>query len=452
MEHLGLENTESDFIAQKKRNERSYRDSETIFSLLKELKAGNEEALDRLIYLYEPLVDKFVEEYAEKAQFVEDLRQLGITGLIEAIREYVEELDNINEDNLNLYSKIYYSIKNSFKRYTEKDPDINIEHYENLSDEVQEHDATISAQKELLILEKDLENAIEVLSRKLNYEIWNKRSYLGELDVDDISKLYQEILDTDSLDEENSIEAELDILLKDYQEKLQKLKDLKTDKEKTFIVKRREAAEVKEEIAKARRKLDILREKREKTCTDIINRWRDKLIIGNALSNSFRIKEYKSIISDLIPLIDNLNKERARLETIKEEVKDNKTRKFKGIPTRDFEIAKSKSYRNMAEEPLDVESEEVDEQLLSEDTAKLVIKKLLKEDLNVLLNDFTDKQKKIIELRYGLNGEDTHTYDDIGKIFGITRERIRQIESKVLLKLRHPSRSSFIKPYLDNLD
>ena len=75
---------------------------------------------------------------------------------------------------------------------------------------------------------------------------------------------------------------------------------------------------------------------------------------------------------------------------------------------------------------------------------------MLKEQLASVLHELGDREKKVIELRYGLTDGRARTLEEVGQEFGVTRERIRQIESKTLLKLRHPSRAAKLRDYLDH--
>ncbi len=74
---------------------------------------------------------------------------------------------------------------------------------------------------------------------------------------------------------------------------------------------------------------------------------------------------------------------------------------------------------------------------------------LLKEQLDGVLDTLTEREKRVLELRFGIEDGRPRTLEEVGKEFGVTRERIRQIEAKALRKLRHPSRSKKLKDYLE---
>ena len=74
---------------------------------------------------------------------------------------------------------------------------------------------------------------------------------------------------------------------------------------------------------------------------------------------------------------------------------------------------------------------------------------LLKEQLIEVLDTLTEREQKVLRLRFGLDDGRARTLEEVGKEFNVTRERIRQIEAKALRKLRHPSRSKKLKDYLE---
>ena len=80
------------------------------------------------------------------------------------------------------------------------------------------------------------------------------------------------------------------------------------------------------------------------------------------------------------------------------------------------------------------------------DAASLI---LLKEQLGEVLSTLTEREEKVLRLRFGLEDGRSRTLEEVGKEFNVTRERIRQIEAKALRKLRHPSRSRKVKDFLD---
>ena len=74
---------------------------------------------------------------------------------------------------------------------------------------------------------------------------------------------------------------------------------------------------------------------------------------------------------------------------------------------------------------------------------------MLKEQLVDVLGTLTDREQKVLKLRFGLEDGRARTLEEVGKKFDVTRERIRQIEAKALRKLRHPTRSKKLKDYLE---
>ena len=74
---------------------------------------------------------------------------------------------------------------------------------------------------------------------------------------------------------------------------------------------------------------------------------------------------------------------------------------------------------------------------------------LLKEQINQVLSTLTEREEKVLRLRFGLEDGRSRTLEEVGQQFNVTRERIRQIEAKALRKLRHPNRSNKVRDYLD---
>ena len=76
-----------------------------------------------------------------------------------------------------------------------------------------------------------------------------------------------------------------------------------------------------------------------------------------------------------------------------------------------------------------------------------VEQKNLREKIDELLTGLNDQEQKVLRMRFGLDDDDPKPLEEIGKVFGVTRERIRQIEAKAIRKLRHPSRLKQLKNF-----
>lgn len=72
------------------------------------------------------------------------------------------------------------------------------------------------------------------------------------------------------------------------------------------------------------------------------------------------------------------------------------------------------------------------------------------EQLDEVLDTLTDREENVLRLRFGLDDGKMRTLEDVGKVFNVTRERIRQIEAKALRKLRHPSRSKQLRDFVED--
>ena len=125
----------------------------------------------------------------------------------------------------------------------------------------------------------------------------------------------------------------------------------------------------------------------------------------------------------------------------------------------DMPIDKVREIMRVAQEPVSLETpigEEEDSHLgdFIEDSdapapADAASHTLLKEQLEDVLSTLTPREKKVLELRFGLEDGRNRTLEEVGKEFNVTRERIRQIEAKALRKLRHPSKSKKLKDFLE---
>lgn len=125
----------------------------------------------------------------------------------------------------------------------------------------------------------------------------------------------------------------------------------------------------------------------------------------------------------------------------------------------DLPTEKVRNIMKIAQEPVSLETpigEEDDSHLgdfIEDDDAihpdEYTSQELLKEQLNEVLDTLTDREENVLRLRFGLQDGQTKTLEQVGQQFGVTRERIRQIEAKALRKLRHPSRLKQLKDFLE---
>ena len=74
---------------------------------------------------------------------------------------------------------------------------------------------------------------------------------------------------------------------------------------------------------------------------------------------------------------------------------------------------------------------------------------MMSAQLHEVLETLTEREQRVLELRYGLKGGEAKTLEEVGNAFNVTRERVRQIEAKALRKLRHPSQSRKLRDYID---
>ena len=160
-----------------------------------------------------------------------------------------------------------------------------------------------------------------------------------------------------------------------------------------------------------------------------------------------------------VHMVETINKlvriQRQLLQELGREPSDQEIGEAMGITAE-----RVREIQKIAQEPVSLETpigEEEDSQLgdFLEDEAAVVPPdaasfSMLQEQLGKVLDGLAERERKVISLRYGLEDDHARTLEEVGREFGVTRERIRQIESKTLAKLRHPSRSSKLKDYLED--
>jgi RNA polymerase primary sigma factor len=125
----------------------------------------------------------------------------------------------------------------------------------------------------------------------------------------------------------------------------------------------------------------------------------------------------------------------------------------------DMPVDRVREIQKISQEPVSLETpigEEEDSHLgdfLPDDEvpapSEAAASAILKEQISEVLSTLTDREQKVLRLRFGLDDGRSRTLEEVGKEFNVTRERIRQIEAKALRKLRHPSRSRKLKEFLE---
>jgi RNA polymerase primary sigma factor len=125
----------------------------------------------------------------------------------------------------------------------------------------------------------------------------------------------------------------------------------------------------------------------------------------------------------------------------------------------DMTPARVREIMRISQDPLSLDSpvgEEADSNLAdfiedqqAEAPAEMAARKMLGDAVVEALDQLNDREKAVVRLRFGLDDGQARTLEEVGREFGVTRERIRQIESKTLAKLRHPHRSQKLRDYLD---
>ncbi|MEW9552629.1 RNA polymerase sigma factor [Nonomuraea sp. NPDC050783] len=179
--------------------------------------------------------------------------------------------------------------------------------------------------------------------------------------------------------------------------------------------------------------------------------WWIKQAIGRALADQSRTIRVPVHMTELINKVA-----RARRELFQELGREPSDEEI--APRVELTAEKVEEIRGYAREPVSLSlqlGDEGDTELgdLIQDTGAgdptdAVEHQLLRDQLRAILDGLTEREAGVIALRYGLTGAEPKTLDEIGKVYGVTRERIRQIEAKTMGKLRHPSRSLPLRDHL----
>ncbi len=159
-----------------------------------------------------------------------------------------------------------------------------------------------------------------------------------------------------------------------------------------------------------------------------------------------------------VHMVESINKVHRQQRQMVQELEreptvDELAEKVDMTPTRVREILR------ISQDPLSLDSpvgEEDDsnladfiEDLQAEAPADVATRHMLNDAVLEALDDLTPREKEVVRLRFGLDDGQARTLEEVGKQFGVTRERIRQIEAKTLAKLRHPHRSQKLRDYLE---
>ena len=158
-----------------------------------------------------------------------------------------------------------------------------------------------------------------------------------------------------------------------------------------------------------------------------------------------------------VHMVENINRflrsQRKLMQELGREPSPEEVAKVLGIdPEKALEIIKISQNPASLEAPVGDEEDSRLGDFIHDSSAPTLFdsasRELLKEQVNQVLSTLTEREKKVLELRFGLDDGRSRTLEEVGKEFKVTRERIRQIEAKALRKLRHPSRGNKLKDYL----
>ena len=179
--------------------------------------------------------------------------------------------------------------------------------------------------------------------------------------------------------------------------------------------------------------------------------WWIRQAISRALADQARTIRVPAHVRDAMNRLFSV--QRAMVQDLGREPTDAELAQELGI-----EVDRVREIQALSQEPVSLEAplrQEEDASLgdfIQDDDAVMpldaVSGTMLREQLDTVLHELTDREQEVIRLRFGMDGERPSTLEEVGQAFGVTRERVRQIELKTLAKLRHPSRSDVLRDYL----
>lgn len=163
-----------------------------------------------------------------------------------------------------------------------------------------------------------------------------------------------------------------------------------------------------------------------------------------------------------VHMVETINKmTRIQRQLIQELGREPTAEEISDVMNGELSAKRIREIQRIAMEPVSLETpigEEDDSHLgdfiedkESESPVDFTTRQLLKEELYAILKDLSDREERVIRLRYGLDDNRPRTLEEVGREFGVTRERIRQIEAKAIKKLRHPTRSKRLGDYKEKL-
>jgi len=179
--------------------------------------------------------------------------------------------------------------------------------------------------------------------------------------------------------------------------------------------------------------------------------WWIRQAISRALADQARTIRVPAHVRDAMNRLFSV--QRAMVQDLGREPTDAELAQELGI-----EVDRVREIQALSQEPVSLEAplrQEEDASLgdfIQDDDAVMPVDAvsgtMLREQLDTVLHELTDREQEVIRLRFGMDGERPSTLEEVGQAFGVTRERVRQIELKTLAKLRHPSRSDVLRDYL----